>query len=123
MVWLLIDVVIVIYEGFKLIVREWGESAGLLAVAAMREGQVIDISEELTLNGARLSLDLRLPMANALILACVRAHKAVLWTQDNHFENYQGISQNCTDLLLSALPPPAQPLPRQHLEAEFVEVL
>ena len=54
-------------------------------MAAMREGLIVEISEELALNGAKLSLDHRLPMADALILACARAKKATVWTQDDHF--------------------------------------
>ncbi len=82
---------IVLYEVFKLIVRERGESSGLLAVASMREGIIVEINEEQALNGAKLSLDHRLPMADALILACAHAKKATLWTQDDHFKELSSV--------------------------------
>jgi len=32
-----------------------------------------------------LSIELKLPMADSIILAAARAYDAVLWTQDDHF--------------------------------------
>jgi len=82
---------IVMYEVLKVLLRECGESEGLRAVAAMREGVVMPIDEELALNGAKLSLTYQLPMADALILACARARKATIWTQNSHFSQIKGV--------------------------------
>jgi predicted nucleic acid-binding protein len=44
-----------------------------------------------TLQAALLSLEHKLPLADSIILATARAHKATLWTQDEHFKNLPGV--------------------------------
>jgi len=39
----------------------------------------------------RLSVALRLPMTDRVILATVQAHGATLWTQDGDFEAIEGV--------------------------------
>ncbi|MBU1105166.1 MAG: type II toxin-antitoxin system VapC family toxin [Candidatus Riflebacteria bacterium] len=79
--------VICIYEVFKKVLAEKNEDTALQTVALMRQGLVIDIDTTLTLNAAKISFDLKIPMADSLILAVARAHKAIIWTQDQHFKN------------------------------------
>jgi predicted nucleic acid-binding protein len=43
------------------------------------------------LSAAQLSAELKLPLADSLILAVVRAYQAVLWTQDEHFKGMEGV--------------------------------
>jgi predicted nucleic acid-binding protein len=38
-----------------------------------------------------LSVEKKLPMADAMILASAQAHDAVLWTQDAHFEGIEKV--------------------------------
>lgn len=83
--------VITVYEVFKQIFREIGESEALEAVAMMRQGQVVDLSSATALRGAKLSLDHSLPMADALILATALDHGATLWTQDGDFAEIEGV--------------------------------
>ena len=75
-----------IYEVFKVIVSQRGESEGLRAVSMMEEARVVDITTTIALHAAKLSLDLKLPMADSLMLASAREHGAILWTQDADFE-------------------------------------
>ncbi len=75
-----------IYEVFKVIVSQRSESEGLRAVSMMQEAQVVDITTTIALHAARLSLDLKLPMADSLMLASAREHGATLWTQDADFQ-------------------------------------
>jgi len=77
---------VVLYEVFKVVLRERGETAALQAVAALRQGTVVDITEEIALVAARASLAHRLPMADSLILATAHLHEATLWTMDEHFK-------------------------------------
>jgi predicted nucleic acid-binding protein len=51
----------------------------------MQEGRVVDVDTNLALSAAKLSFDLKLPMADSLILAAARLHGATLWTQDDDF--------------------------------------
>ena len=81
-----------IYEVFKRLLAEPdGEEAGLLIVAAMQRGGVIDLDAELTLDAASLSREMKLPMADSIILATARANDARLWTQDADFEGIEGV--------------------------------
>jgi toxin FitB len=83
---------IIIYEVFKRLLAEpGGEEAGLLVVAAMQRGGVIDLDADLALDAARLSREMKLPMADSIILATAYAQDARLWTQDADFEGVEGV--------------------------------
>lgn len=88
----LIVPVIVLYEVFKVILRERGENDALQVVAVMQKATVTDISPELAIDGARLSIELGLPMADSLILSVARKHEAMLWTQDSDFDGLPSVN-------------------------------
>ena len=75
-----------IFEVFKRTAQLRGEDAALDAIVIMLQGTVKDLTATLALEAARLSIAVRLPLADAVILATARAHRATLWTQDAHFE-------------------------------------
>lgn len=75
-----------IYEVFKRVLQQRDEGDALRAAAVMEQGMVIDLDARLALAAARLSLDMRLPMANSVVLATARLHHATLWTQDADFK-------------------------------------
>jgi len=83
--------VISIYEVFKRVLQQKGEDDALQAVAQMLQGQVIDLDTTLALQAAKTSAESRLPMADSIILTTARAYKALLWTQDEHFEGLEGV--------------------------------
>jgi predicted nucleic acid-binding protein len=80
-----------IYEVFKRVLQQRGEGAALQAVALMQQGDVVDLSEPLALDAGRVSVELQIPMADAIILTTARVSGATLWTQDSHFEGIAGI--------------------------------
>jgi len=53
---------------------------------------VIDLSDEIALTAADLSLAHRLPLADAVMLATARTHKAELFTTDSDFEGIEGVT-------------------------------
>ena len=57
----------------------------------MLQGRVVELSATLAIEAARLSLDIGLAMADAIILATARAEDAVLWTKDSHFEGLDNV--------------------------------
>jgi len=57
----------------------------------MQQGRVVDLDPSLCLEAAELSVQHRLPMADSLILASARQHRATLWTQDSDFEGLDGV--------------------------------
>lgn len=80
-----------LFEVFKRVMTQRGEDAALEAIALMRQGRVVPLDDALALEGARLSVEHRLPMADSIILATALAHRATLWTQDADFENVSGV--------------------------------
>jgi predicted nucleic acid-binding protein len=82
---------ITLYEVFKVVCRQRGEDAALQAVALMQQGAVVELNASLALLAAKISLEVKLPMADSIILATARNHQAVLWTQDIDFADLQGV--------------------------------
>ena len=82
---------ITLYEVFKVVCRQRGEDAALQAVAMMQQGKVIELSSSIALLAAKLSLDVKTPMADSIILATAQMHEAVLWTQDDDFKGLPGV--------------------------------
>jgi len=80
-----------LYEVFKRVFQQRGEGDALQAVAVMLQGTVVDLDMDLALSAAKLSIELKLPMADSVMLATARHHGAILWTQDAHFDAIQGV--------------------------------
>lgn len=78
--------VISLYEVFKKVSQTRNEDHALQAIASMQHGRVVELDGSLALYAARLSVEKRLPMADSIILATARLHRAILWTQDADFE-------------------------------------
>lgn len=76
---------ITIYEVFKVVCRQRGEDAALQATALMQQGKAVTLSPSQAMVAAQTSLETGLPMADSIILATARLHKAILWSQDEHF--------------------------------------
>jgi predicted nucleic acid-binding protein len=80
-----------LYEVFKRVLQQRDEDAALQAVGVMAQGHVVDLSMPLALNAAKISVDLRLPMADSIMLATAHAYHATLWTQDADFRGIEGV--------------------------------
>lgn len=80
-----------IYEVFKSVLGQLGRERAIETVAVMRQGTLISLDDSLALDAALLSHDLKLPMADSIILATARSHGAVLWTHNAHFEHIDGV--------------------------------
>ena len=79
-----------LFEVFKRILQR-DEGQALQAVAAMQQGRVVDMDGTLALAAAKLSVQEKLPMADSIILATAREHRAILWTQDSDFEGHEDV--------------------------------
>ncbi len=82
---------ITIFEVFKRFLQQRGRETAKVAVAHMERGNVVALDQELALNAAELGLELKLPMADSIILATARRHRATLWTLDKDFEGIEGV--------------------------------
>jgi predicted nucleic acid-binding protein len=65
---------------------ERDEDSALLAVGIMSHGREVELDRNLALESAQISRELKLAMADSVILATARAYNATLWTQDEHFK-------------------------------------
>lgn len=83
---------IVMYEVYKHSKRLRGEDGALDAVAAMQKTRVIALNDELALVAADLSIEHKLPMADAIILATARLHEAEVVTSDVDFDGIPGVT-------------------------------
>jgi predicted nucleic acid-binding protein len=80
-----------LYEVFKRISQQRGEDEALRGVAVMAQGRVVDLDMTLALSAAKASAQLKLPMADSVILATARAYDAILWTEDDDFIDIEGV--------------------------------
>ncbi len=83
---------ITIYEVFKVVLRERGEDDGLQVVALMKQGTEIDLTGNIAIQAAKISFELKIPMADSIILATAHSYHATVWTQDSDFEGIHGVN-------------------------------
>ena len=80
-----------IYEVFKRVLQQRSETEALRAAALMQQGRVVDLNAGIALRAAKLSLELRLPMADSIMLSTALEYRATLWTQDADFEDIKEV--------------------------------
>lgn len=80
-----------LYEVFKRLSQQRGKEAALEGVSRLYRGNIIDLTEDIALEAAQLSLEYRLPMADSMLLATAQAHQATLWTQDEHLKGLPSV--------------------------------
>lgn len=79
------------YEVFKLVLRALGEERALEVIGQMSSGTTVELSRQIAINAARISNELKLAMADSIILATAKIYNATLWTQDEHFKDIEGV--------------------------------
>ncbi len=82
---------ICLYEVFKRLTLDLGEENALQAVGIMSYGRVMELDRKTAIDAARISLELKLAMADSIILAIAHEYDAILWTQDAHFKGMEGV--------------------------------
>lgn len=80
-----------IFEVFKRVLAQRDEASALQAAALMQAGKVVPLDDSLAMTAAKISHELKLPMADSIMLATARQFDAVLWTQDADFVGLDGI--------------------------------
>lgn len=80
-----------VFEVFKRVLQQRDENAALQAAALMQQGRVVPLDGKLALAAAKLSVDLKLPLADSVMLATAHAHQATFWTQDADFAAIPGV--------------------------------
>ncbi|MCG3197521.1 MAG: type II toxin-antitoxin system VapC family toxin [Candidatus Omnitrophica bacterium] len=80
-----------LFEVFKRVLKQRGETVALESVALMRQGRVVDLDTALALSAAKLSVETGLPLADSVMLTTARRFRAILWTQDSDFQGIAGV--------------------------------
>jgi predicted nucleic acid-binding protein len=83
--------VICVYEVFKRILLLYGLDTAEVRMADLYKGKIIELDAPLGLSAAKISVEMKLPMADSILLATTRAYHATLWTQDEHFNGIEGV--------------------------------
>jgi toxin FitB len=83
--------VICIFEIFKRVLSLFGLDTAEIRIADLYKGTTIELDAPLALSAAKISVELKLPMADSILLATARAYDATLWTQDEHFKGIEGV--------------------------------
>lgn len=87
----LIVSVINLYEVYKKVSSEKDDESAIQVIALMQQPKVVEITSSISILAAKLSIKLKIPMADSLIYATAKAYNAIVWTQDSDFENLEGI--------------------------------
>ncbi len=82
---------ICILEVFKRVLQQRDEGSALQAVALMQQGTVKELDASLALNASKLSVELKLPLADSVVLATARMYGAFLWTQAADFKGMKDV--------------------------------
>ncbi len=77
---------ICVLEVFRRVLQQRNEDAALEAVALTLQGTLVDLDLDIAMIAGRLGVGLKLPLADSVVLATARAHRAVVWTQDADFD-------------------------------------
>ena len=80
-----------IYEVYKKVMGERNENAAKEAVGLMMQGIIIGVDSSIAIRAARLSCELKIPMADSLIYVTAQINNAVVWTQDYDFKDLDGV--------------------------------
>lgn len=83
---------VALYEVYKVAKRDRSEEEAIRAVALMKKTRIVDLTEELALTAADLSLAHELSMADSMMLAVARAFDAELATTDAGFTGIDGVT-------------------------------
>ena len=82
---------ITILEVFNKMLQDRNEKTALDVVGHMFQGRIVNLDGELALSAAKLGRELKLPLADSVILATAQLYDATLWTQDEDFRGIKGV--------------------------------
>lgn len=82
---------IVLYEVLKILLLQAGKSQADVFLSEALRRKVVDLTETIALAAASISIDHKLPMADAIIYATAKAHHAELITSNAHFTGLPGV--------------------------------
>jgi predicted nucleic acid-binding protein len=88
----LVTSTIQVYEVYKVVRRDISEERAIESVAALGATTVVPLDETLALEAADVSLEHGLAMADAIVMATAKRHRARIVTSDADFEGLPGVT-------------------------------
>jgi len=82
---------ITLFEVYKRFLVIADETRAIEATNQMKKGRIVELNEYISLWAAKLSKNLKLPMADSIILATAYATGATLHTMDSDFKEIDGV--------------------------------
>ena len=83
---------ITLTEVYRWMLRECTESQALAAAAAMKQGRVVPLDDQISILAAELSHRHQLPLADGIIYTTAVSHHAELITQNSDLEGLEGVT-------------------------------
>jgi predicted nucleic acid-binding protein len=83
---------VVLYEVRKILLLKEGKTAADIFLSDALRRIIVSFDEDLALLAVELSIDYKLPMADAIIYATAQHHQAQLVTADARFANLPGVT-------------------------------
>jgi len=83
---------IVVYEVYKKLLREQGNTAAERFLSQALRLAMVDLDPGMAVAAAHTSLEHGLAMADAIVYAIARTHQAQLVTMDKHFRQLPGVT-------------------------------
>jgi len=80
---------IVVYEVFKRIHCIQGEQSALEAYSQLTRTKIVELTSEIALEAAEISLAANLGMADSIVLATAREFNAEILTSDKHLKDFK----------------------------------
>ena len=82
---------IVVFEVYKRIKSIQGEQSALEAYSQLTRTKIIELTSQISLEAAEISLSKSLGMADSVIIATAHAYKAEIITSDKHLKDFKEV--------------------------------
>lgn len=80
-----------LYEIYKKIIQQRDENNAIQAIAIMQQANILEVTSQIAIDGAKISIENEIPMADSLIIATARSVNATIWTQDYDFKGLENV--------------------------------
>jgi predicted nucleic acid-binding protein len=80
-----------IYEVYKKIIQQRDENSAIQAIAIMQQADILELTAEIAIEAAKISIRNKIPMADSLIIATAKSVGATIWTQDYDFKGIENV--------------------------------
>jgi len=80
-----------LYEIYKKIIQQRDENNAIQAIAIMQQVEILEVTAQIAIDGAKISIENEIPMADSLIIATARSVGAKIWTQDYDFKGLENV--------------------------------